>query len=75
MLVGTLRFCGRVYCSLAFVLSKLDIFGMEVESCCHFCCGDDLSGGEQKKRRGRLANTNFKESLSVLVYLASESLH
>ena len=21
---------------------------MEVESCCCFCCGDDLSGGEQQ---------------------------
>ncbi len=45
---------------------------MEVESCCCFCCGDDLSGGEKKKRRRRLANPDFKESLSVLVYLASE---
>ena len=42
-----------------------------MESYC-FCCGDDLSSGEAKKRRRLLASPDLQGSLSVLIRFASE---
>lgn len=42
------------------------------ESCNCYCCGDDLSNGEKKKRRRPLSSPDLQGALQLLISLISE---